>query len=403
MLRSNLHVPAFKQFLVRMLLCVALLCAASSRARAVILYATGDPSVNTTAPDGELAGSGWQFQGDFGGFLGTPIAPQFFITAKHIGQAGGVFSFGGIDYSLVRQFPDPQSDLAIWQVNGVLPSIAPLYSRTDEVGKQLVVIGRGTERGGEFYRRNSPEEEPTLRGWGWGAGTAVRRWGQNIVAGAFTNSNPSDPLIAASFDQNGLPNEAHLSSGDSGGAVFVQDGATWKLAGINYAVDALWSEADEATGFNAAIFDARSYYRRTGPGTFSLITSANPVPTSFYATRISAKLDWIYSVTDPAGDGDADGIPNLLEYAFRLNPEAPDVSGLPQFSVADGVATLVYRRVTTASDIQYAVQKSTDLVGWEPANAQQERIALDGNVETIRATLPAPAGSLFLRVSVTRP
>ena len=33
--------------------------------KAVILYGTDDPSVNTTAPTGELAGSGWQYQGVF--------------------------------------------------------------------------------------------------------------------------------------------------------------------------------------------------------------------------------------------------------------------------------------------------------------------------------------------------
>ena len=33
--------------------------------KAVILYGTDDPSINTTAPDGELAGSGWQYQGVF--------------------------------------------------------------------------------------------------------------------------------------------------------------------------------------------------------------------------------------------------------------------------------------------------------------------------------------------------
>ena len=394
--------PALKQPLATILLCAALVCAASSHARAVILYATGDPSVNTTAPGGELADSGWQYEGDFGHFLGTPIAPQFFITAKHIGAAGA-FTFNGVSYSLVRQYPDPQSDLAIWQVGGVLPIIAPLYSRGDEVGKPLVVIGRGRERGTPMYRADANGIE-SLRGWAWGADTHVRRWGENVVSGAFTYTNPSDPLMFAHFDQNGLANEAHLAAGDSGGAVFMHDGLAWKLAAINFAVDALWSEPADSAAFNAAIFDARDYYDKQGPGNFVLITSENPVPTSFYATRISAKLDWIYSITDPTADRDADGIPNLLEYAFRLNPEAPDVSGLPQFSVADGVATLVYRRVTTATDIHYALQQSSDLQSWVAANAQQERIALEGNVETVKATvLVGTAEQLFLRVAVTRP
>ena len=33
--------------------------------KAVILYGTEDPSANTTAPTGELAGSGWQYKGLF--------------------------------------------------------------------------------------------------------------------------------------------------------------------------------------------------------------------------------------------------------------------------------------------------------------------------------------------------
>ena len=53
--------------------------------KAVILYGTDDPSANTTAPTGELAGSGWQYQGYFSGFLGTVIASNYFVTANHIG------------------------------------------------------------------------------------------------------------------------------------------------------------------------------------------------------------------------------------------------------------------------------------------------------------------------------
>src|SRR5437867_4375374 len=52
---------------------------------AVIFYADGDPAYNTTAPGGSLTNSGWQFEGIWGGFLGTPIAPKYFITARHVG------------------------------------------------------------------------------------------------------------------------------------------------------------------------------------------------------------------------------------------------------------------------------------------------------------------------------
>src|SRR5581483_5272156 len=40
-------------------------------AHAVIFYDTGDANQNTTAPTGSLANSGWQYEGQFDGFLGT--------------------------------------------------------------------------------------------------------------------------------------------------------------------------------------------------------------------------------------------------------------------------------------------------------------------------------------------
>src|SRR5882757_11346916 len=69
------------------LVCVAavsLLLGASS-AKAILFYQTGDPNYNTTAPGGSLTNSGWQYEGTWGGFLGTPIAPKYFITAAHVG------------------------------------------------------------------------------------------------------------------------------------------------------------------------------------------------------------------------------------------------------------------------------------------------------------------------------
>ena len=60
--------------------------------RAVIPLDTADPAANTTTP-GDNAG--WQYQGQWGGFLGTPIAKNYFISAAHIGQADTVFVFHG--------------------------------------------------------------------------------------------------------------------------------------------------------------------------------------------------------------------------------------------------------------------------------------------------------------------
>src|SRR3982074_3340692 len=190
----------------------------SLRADAVTLFFTPYPAGTSPAPTGALTGSGWQYEGQFGPFTGTAISPHHFITVKHIGMASNVFFYQGVNYPVVQYFDDPVSELRIFEVAGTLPSYAPFYSRNDEQGRGLVVIGRGTQRGPPIY------QGAKLCGWEWGTTDMVQRWGENQVTDAYGYT------LYAAFDQNGKPNEAHLSSGDSGGAVFINDGRTWRLA-----------------------------------------------------------------------------------------------------------------------------------------------------------------------------
>jgi hypothetical protein len=155
----------------------------TSSTRAVILLGTGDPEANTTEPTGALAGSGWQYQGAFGVFLGTAIAPRHFLTAKHVW--GDSFVYNGTTHTLQQRFADPYSDLSIWQVPGTLPTFAPLYSGLDETGRPLVVFGRGHQRGGAVFINGE------LRGWAWGGGDARQRWGDNVVT-TIVNGGPQN-------------------------------------------------------------------------------------------------------------------------------------------------------------------------------------------------------------------
>ncbi|HJT79832.1 MAG TPA: hypothetical protein VJ719_01440, partial [Chthoniobacterales bacterium] len=70
-------------------LALSILLAGAVSGGSVILFDTGDPTVNTSAPVGALPNRGWQYQGDWRGYLGTPIAPSFFITAAHLGWDAG--------------------------------------------------------------------------------------------------------------------------------------------------------------------------------------------------------------------------------------------------------------------------------------------------------------------------
>jgi len=269
---------------VRMLLTsgviMCTLCAQPSRG--VILYGSGDPTYNTTPPTGALQNSGWQYEGQWGGFLGTPIAPQYFVAAQHIGgSVGQTFTYNGVSYTTTAYWNDPASDLRIWKVGGTFTNYAPLYSTNDETGKQLVVIGCGTQRGDPVTVAGS------LHGWKAGAADGVMRWGQNQVEYAFGS------YLVGAFTGTQGPNEAYLSSGDSSGAVFVQDGSgVWSLAGINYGIDGPFSTTAKGSAFYGAIFDETGLY----VGGAIVANNGAPQPSYFYITRVSSEMAWIKSI-----------------------------------------------------------------------------------------------------------
>jgi len=249
--------------------------------------------VHTDAPNGAYLNSGWQYQGTWGSYLGTPISEHYFITAGHVGGSiGGTFTFQGVNYTTVAQYDDPQSDLRLWQVSGTFPSYASLYTRQDEVSRELVVFGRGALRGSEVLVGS------TLHGWRWGNSGYQQRWGVNQVSSIYDAGAGLGNLLAADFNAGAGPNEAHLSTGDSGGGVFIMDAGVWKLAGINYAVDGPFSlTGGSDPGFNAMLFDAGGlYYKNSANAWTYLPDQSTDIPSSFYATRISSNLQWIDTV-----------------------------------------------------------------------------------------------------------
>ena len=275
--------------------------------RAVIFLGTGNPDHNTSAPEGELAGSGWQFQGDWGEFLGTVIGERHFITALHIGgRLGERFHYRGAAYTAKACYRIASVvDLRIWEVCEKFPEpYAPLYSSSDETGKELVVFGRGTVRG-NAVRLETPNGSE-LRGWLPGRSDHRRRWGKNQVTDIFDLSQRDENVapgerqyLVADFDREGGFNEAHLTAGDSGGAVFIRDAGDWSLAGINHSVDGAFNTTPEGAGFSAALFDAGGFYYNAGQGEWVyLCDQEEDKPSAFYAVRISRYLSEIQAVLD---------------------------------------------------------------------------------------------------------
>jgi hypothetical protein len=170
--------PSRKSRLLAVLAAFAVLAGLGpAPARALLFKSTGDPAYNTSAPTGALNESSWQFQGQWGNYLGTPIGPHFFITAKHVGgTVGDLFVLDGLSYVTTASYDDASSDLRIWQVEGEFRTYASLYTNTTEHGQSAVIFGRGTQRGEEV------RVSGVLKGWKWGAGDLVLRWGENTAS-----------------------------------------------------------------------------------------------------------------------------------------------------------------------------------------------------------------------------
>ena len=136
-----------------------------------------------------------------------------------------------------------------------------------------------------------------MKGWQWGDVDLVQSWGENTITGIVPGNAQQGDLVGFDFN-SGVANEGTLSAFDSGGAVFVQQGAAqeWQLAGINYGVDGPFSLTGDAgdPGFNAAIFDKRGLYEM-GPNGWELVNGGSDVPATAYSSRIASRISAIYS------------------------------------------------------------------------------------------------------------
>lgn len=98
------------------------------------------------------------------------------------------------------------------------------------------------------------------------------------------------------------------------------------------------------------------------------------------------------------GDPDADGVPNLLEYALGSDPLATTLP--PTASLVDGYLTLSFERPRYLPGVVYSVQISSDLKEW---TALTTSVTVNGDTETVTARDPTPASNLtrrFIRLVV---
>ena len=115
------------------------------------------------------------------------------------------------------------------------------------------------------------------------------------------------------------------------------------------------------------------------------------------------------AISGALADPDADGLSNLQEYAFNLDPRTPDRVGKPSGGVADGYLILTYRQAKAAADVTFTVEVSGDLATWQsgPASTTQvSAVDLDANTRQVTVRDNVPTGSAaqrFMRLKVSAP
>jgi len=431
--------------------CLLASLALSLPATALIFRDGASPAANTeTAPTGDFADSGWQYQVRFGTFHGTMISPKHFITARHLGAAETQITqpmhFNGVEDRTYGIRPGSRrligtTDLAIFEIWETFENFAPLFTGSDEVGNETVISGRGFGRGTEFAGQ----------GWRWGpTSTRLSRWGRNNIDGV-TDSQGNDLLFFGFSDVLGQ-DEVAGTGGDSGGGWFIKDGPTWKLAAVSFSVDAGYSNGvppSNATGVRGSFYDAGGLHIGSDANGWFLIpsfgSSNNPNFITFfrqshtYGSRISSNLSGINPIinsalaldglsstdlfgawlggagvttgTGEADDADADGVSNLEEYLSDSDPADGSETRRP-FEVnflADGTHqfTLVESLDIAGRGLVTSIESSENLVTWATVTDASESSNLRDDAEGIRTRVlertPAVSEALYYRLKISLP
>jgi hypothetical protein len=110
--------------------------------------------------------------------------------------------------------------------------------------------------------------------------------------------------------------------------------------------------------------DTLYYYRVIAVNSSGMTTSSTA---TFRTTGVrSGYAEWaaIYSIHNPNGDADQDGVENFVEYAFGMHPLLADQWKLPSIEWLDGRFHLTVTAPSAVGDVVYGAEYSSDLSEW---------------------------------------
>jgi hypothetical protein len=217
-----------------LLLLAALLAA---RPAACLVVDGPDAAASERAPEQD---PGWAHVGRRGLVSAIYLGEGWILTASHVPM--GEVEIGGVRYPAVPDsrmllelpdHPGTKSDLALFRIDPA-PDLPPLEIQREPPapGSLVVMVGLGLGRGDAV---GSPPD-----GYAWKPGR-VKRWGTNrILATGAELAGPRQLVTRCfrmEFSRSDTPHEAQAAQGDSGGAVFLTEDGTERLAGVMLSIN----------------------------------------------------------------------------------------------------------------------------------------------------------------------
>lgn len=262
----------------------------------------------------------WDQLGTLNGFYVTPVSARHVLAAKHIGgSVGATVSFGPGpnqgSYTTTGFVDDPSADLRLWTISGILASWVPIYTGSSERNSITTIFGKGGDPGPAITLASGVGPPPSdLKGWAWGTPDGLGSWGENVID-RVTYVAASGLALAIDLDRpvfGGLPEECHLSEGDSSGPWFIEEAGVWYLAGVSSLVSGPFQHdaggSPDGQLFQAALFDKGGLWEND-PAFFNA-EQFSDVPSSAFAVRVSSQKSWLLPLLDSDGDAVPDDSDN---------------------------------------------------------------------------------------------